>query len=118
MIKKYILVIEDDLALQNVMRDVLMSEGFTAHVARNGKHAFEVISKEGDPALIFLDIMMPIMNGHEFLKLFRAEGVNAHVPVIVMSANTQEADVIGATHFLKKPASLENVLSLAQKYFS
>ena len=74
--------------------------------AENGSDALDKLKKDPEINLILLDIMMPIVDGIEFLKIFRSDGANGHIPVIVLSTDdTRKAEVFdnGANDFLRKP---------------
>lgn len=115
---KPILVVDDNASIRMTMQQLLESEGHLVLTANNGQHAFEVLATETTPALIFLDIMMPVMNGYEFLKQLRANPKYASIVVIVMSATEKASDIVGANHFLQKPPGIESILSFANQYSS
>lgn len=106
-IKKTILVIEDDIKMQRVLFDRLSGEGFKIIIASDGEEALRKI-KNAFFDLILLDIILPKMNGLEFLKKFKADKKNIKVPVIILT-NLQYDDykVVelmekGATDYLVK----------------
>jgi two-component system, OmpR family, alkaline phosphatase synthesis response regulator PhoP len=67
-----ILIVEDDRDLREAYVLILESEGFDVKSAENGLEALTLIEKEGDPAIIFLDLRMPVMDGIEFLEKYEA----------------------------------------------
>jgi CheY-like chemotaxis protein len=69
---KTVLIVEDDRDLREAYVTILQSEGFSVKSAENGADALDLISKEGDPGIIFLDLRMPVMDGIEFLKKYDA----------------------------------------------
>jgi len=74
--------------------------------SENGADALEKIKERDDYDLVLLDIMMPVLNGIEFLKIFRSDMGNSHIPVIVLTTDdTKKAEVFdnGANDFLRKP---------------
>jgi putative two-component system response regulator len=74
--------------------------------AENGSDALQQTRSRNDIDLILLDIMMPVLNGIEFLKIFRSDMVNSHIPVIVLTTDdTKKTEVFdnGANDFLRKP---------------
>lgn len=113
---KSIMVIEDDADIRNVLVDLLSEEGYDTHSAENGKDALELLRDMPKPCLVFLDLMMPIMNGREFLDEVMKDSYLAPVPVVVVSAIADKADVSGAVGFLKKPIDIEMILGTAKKF--
>jgi CheY-like chemotaxis protein len=117
---KHILVIEDDTDLRETLKDLLEMEGFNVVTASNGWEGLRQIEQNGQPCLILLDLMMPMMNGWEFLEALRREkeAPLAQTPVAVVSAAADIADVgrdYGCS-VLKKPVSLERMFALAHAH--
>jgi PAS domain S-box-containing protein len=80
-----VLVVEDDPAASELLRRTLEGEGWKVTVTRNGREALEQMDRE-EPALILLDLMMPEMDGFEFLSEIRSLPRASTVPVIVVTA--------------------------------
>jgi len=80
-----VLVVEDDLATQDLVSKQLEKEGWRVILAGNGREALERLTK-GKPDLVLLDLMMPQMNGFEFLEVFRKHPGCAGISVVVMTA--------------------------------
>ena len=103
---KTILVIDDEERLVSLVKDYLRQEGFRVVTALNGREALRVARQE-KPDLIILDLMMPEMDGYEFLRLHRKE---YETPVIMLTAKVQETDKVlglelGADDYVTKPFS-------------
>ena len=101
-----ILIVEDNPELLTLMRHVLRNQ-YRVFIAHNGKDALNIIS-HNDIDLIVSDIMMPEMNGLELTQALKGDDHYKHLPIILLTANTQEeaeqeALRIGADDFLKKP---------------
>lgn len=116
----HIVVIEDDADLRETLKDLLEMEGFRVVTASNGREGMHQIEQTGQPCLILLDLMMPVMNGWEFLEALRREkpAPLAQTPVAVVSAAADVADVeqdYGCS-VLKKPVSLERLFALAHAH--
>ncbi len=111
-----IMVIEDDEDIRSVLVDLLAEEGYETHSAENGKEALETLRQIPKPCLVFLDLMMPIMNGREFLDEVMKDSYLAPVPVVVVSAIADKADVSGAVGYLKKPIDMDRILAVARKF--
>ncbi len=69
--KQSILIVEDDNDLRDAYTMILESEGYMVYSAEHGQAALNHITANGDPALIFLDLRMPVMDGIAFLKEFK-----------------------------------------------
>ena len=104
-----ILVVEDEPDIQELMCHHLMKEGFATVKAANGNEALRSIEKQR-PDLVLLDLMLPGLSGIEVLKTLRYAWSMTDLPVIIVSARNDEADVItglelGADNYLPKPFS-------------
>jgi CheY-like chemotaxis protein len=111
-----ILVIEDDDDIRNTLVDLLESEGYTALAAENGKVALEKLHEIPKPCLVLLDMMMPIMNGREFLDEIMKDSVLAPIPVLVVSAIADRSNTTGAVGFIRKPIDIDVILRLVTQY--
>src|SRR5713226_1428493 len=67
-----ILIVDDESAVREILEDVLAEEGFAVYSAAHGAEALEILAKCKLPSLILLDVMMPVMDGIQFLKELRA----------------------------------------------
>jgi CheY-like chemotaxis protein len=98
---KSILVVEDNADQREVLSELLALNGYRVSSAENGKEALEQLDTTlMPPALILLDLSMPIMDGWAFLQRFRRR--NSEIPVLVMTGEDSPA-VAGATAVLNKP---------------
>jgi CheY-like chemotaxis protein len=113
---KLILVIEDDMSIRQSMQEALESEGYDVLTAENGKVGLEVLKQNPATNLILLDMMMPIMNGREFLTHVKSDVQLSSVPVIVISAIADDKNTIGAEAFMRKPTDLDKLFKLVAKY--
>ncbi len=86
-----VLVVEDDAALRELVRRMLEREGYAVMEATDGRDAIERI-RERAPGVILLDLMMPVMDGFEFLAELRREGAWREIPVIVLTAKDLSAE--------------------------
>ena len=103
-----ILVVDDDMINRMLLKALLKKNSRIGTIieAENGSDALQEIKNRDDIDLILLDIMMPILNGIEFLKIFRSDMANSHIPVIVLTTDdTKKTEVFdnGANDFLRKP---------------
>ncbi len=83
----HVLLVEDDPVLREMMTRMIEHEKYPVTVAENGRRALELV-KQTIPKLIVLDLMMPVMDGFQFLTAFRAHPEWAHIPVVVLTAKT------------------------------
>lgn len=107
-----VLVVDDDFINRKLLQTLLKRNASVSEIieAENGSDALDKLRKESGINIILLDIMMPIVDGVEFLKIFRSDMVNANIPVIVLSTDdTRKAEIFdnGANDFLRKPIKEE-----------
>jgi len=105
--KRRVLVVEDDRDIRGEMVSLLEEEGYSVLVADHGRHALEVIQKSGQPDVIVLDLMMPVMDGWEFRELQKRDPALCEIPVIVTTASEDEVD---ADALIPKPIDGEALL--------
>jgi CheY-like chemotaxis protein len=86
-----VLLVEDDIETREVMARTLEKAGWTVSEAGNGQEALDVMSTV-QPRLILLDLMMPVMDGFDFLAAMRARPEWQHIPVIVITAKDLTGD--------------------------
>src|SRR5262245_47116204 len=93
--RQTVLVIEDNTDLREAIVEALEAAGFATAPANHGKEAMDLLKAGVRPVVILLDLMMPVMNGFEFLAMRAKDPELARVPVIVLSAmpGAQPADV-------------------------
>src|SRR6185295_2283645 len=109
---KTILIVDDKISAQRLLADYLAANGFRAVVANNGREALYVARHE-KPDLVLLDIMMPEMDGFEFLRHFRKE---RNTPVIMLTAKMEETDKVvglelGADDYVTKPFGMAELVA-------
>lgn len=102
---KTVLVVEDTEDLREMFLDMLQHEGYRAVGAENGRVALEVLkSMRDEPCLVLLDMMMPVMDGREFIAALSDGHRLAALPIVVVSA-VGGAGIPGAREVVKKPIS-------------
>jgi len=104
-----VLVADDDDDIRELVAYRLERSGYDVVVARDGQEALELAAAR-HPALCVVDLMMPRLNGYELTQQLRAGEETADIPVILLTARNQEADVqrgfeAGADDYLRKPFS-------------
>jgi two-component system, chemotaxis family, chemotaxis protein CheY len=107
-----VLVVDDDPDILDAICDILETEGYRVARARHGLEALDQITTEV-PAIILLDLMMPVMDGPAFAQALRDRQLGARIPIVVISAdgNPQKAAAVGATGFLAKPFDIDALLA-------
>jgi len=116
---KYILIIEDEVRMRNLLRDYLVKEGYDATLAPDGAEGLK-LALARDYDLILLDMMMPFMDGMTMLRELRKTKDTA---VIVLTARSQDADklegyVAGADDYVTKPFSPKVLMAKIHAFFS
>ena len=109
---KTILVVDDKANVRTLVRDYLAEQGFHVLVADNGQNALYE-ARRAKPDLILLDIMMPEMDGFEFIRTFRKE---SETPVILLTSKLEESDKViglelGADDYLTKPFGMRELVA-------
>lgn len=84
--KSRVLVVDDDPNTVETVRDILFRAGFSVVTATSGREALGRLLDDEQPAVIILDIRMPVMDGREFLTVVRAYHRLASIPVLVLTA--------------------------------
>ena len=110
-----ILIVEDDPDILSSLAEAIREEGFDVDTAANGYQALTRLESQ-QPDLIFLDLMMPLMDGWKFLEVARQRFPTMRAAVVLLSAVhnlTDEARRLGVTAFLPKPFDLEDVQRMA-----
>ena len=110
-----VLIVDDDPDVRQLVEMKLKLDGIQTYGATNGAEALDVLSRE-DIDLVVLDLMMPVMDGYETCRRIRAGQPTASIPVIMLTARAQAADMQegflqGANDYVVKPFSPRELLS-------
>jgi twitching motility two-component system response regulator PilG len=115
-----IMVIDDSKTIRRTAETLLKKEGFDVIVATDG---FEALSMVADhkPDLIFLDIMMPRLDGYQTCALIKHHRVFRHTPVVMLSSKDGLFDrargrVVGSDHYITKPFTREELLGAIEQH--
>ena len=116
--RKPVLIVEDDPDLLDMMEVVLDSAGYPVRKALNGKLALDSVAAEM-PAIILLDMKMPVMDGWEFAARFREQYGDAAVIVVVTAAADARlrAEEIGASDYLAKPFEIDDLVNCVARHY-
>jgi CheY-like chemotaxis protein len=110
-----VLVVEDEEDLREMVRDALELNGYTVVTASDGHDALGKLAGIERLCLIILDLLMPGMNGWDFVEVLRKRAELAAVPVVVQSSAPGRAPV-GVARVLQKPVVFEQLLSVVREY--
>lgn len=118
--KKEILIVDDDIIAQNMLKVTLANAGYSVLIASNGEQALEK-AKEYHPSVIILDIMMPGIDGGEVANALRKDPKTKKIPIIFLSTLISEdeervSDKRGSTSFFSKPFSRDKLLNEIGRY--
>ena len=111
-----VLVVDDDPGIRSVISAVLEDEGFPVTTAANGREALSSISSE-EPALVLLDLQMPVMSGWEVINTLRE--AQTTIPIVLMTAGFRaqaEAERCHADGFLPKPFNLDDLVQVVERF--
>jgi len=116
-----VLIVDDDFINRKLLQTILKKSTLVraTQEAENGSDALEKLKKDPTINLILLDIMMPIIDGVEFLKIFRSDMKNSHIPVIVLSTDdTRKTEIFdnGANDFLRKPIKEDDLFDKIKQW--
>jgi CheY-like chemotaxis protein len=114
-----ILIAEDDLAFRDTLEDALLDDGHEVLTARNGSEALGLLHRLAAPALVLLDLHMPVMDGVAFLAKLRERPDREGYQVVIMSAmvDIQWFDrAPGVLKAMRKPFDIDEILTLAKEF--
>lgn len=112
-----ILVVDDDLAILSTISDILSFEGYAVETASNGVEALQVIERVR-PALILLDMRMPVLDGWQFAAELAQRGLQ--IPIVVMTAAQDTygwANEVAAAGYLEKPFDVPELLDVVKQLY-
>ena len=110
-----VVIVEDDEDIAESIRYNLEKEGFRTRTASTGEDALNLVL-DGPPSLILLDLNLPHMSGLELCRRLRAESTTARVPILIVTAKTDETDKVlglnlGADDYMTKPFSMRELVA-------
>jgi CheY-like chemotaxis protein len=112
-----VLVVDDDIRNVYAMTALLESRGIEVVIAENGQQALDELAQSDDIDLVFMDVMMPVMDGLEAMRRIRHQPQFKSLPIITLTAKALPEDrnkaiEAGATDYLPKPLNADKLLSL------
>jgi len=120
-VRKKILAVDDEKHIVRLVQVNLERQGYEVVCAHDGKEALQKVDEER-PDLVVLDVMMPYMDGFEVLQNMRRNPATRDIPVIMLTAKAQDADVFkgwqsGVDCYLTKPFNPMELLSFVKRIF-
>jgi two-component system, OmpR family, response regulator MtrA len=116
---KHMLVVEDEAAISHMIAQILKIEGYTCVVVADGRRALDVL-RSGTFDLVLLDVMLPGKDGITILKEIRDEPTLSAVPVVMLSAKTDDATTwagwrAGCNYYMTKPFDPDQLLAILKQ---
>jgi len=117
-----VLIVDDDFINRKLLQALLKKYPDVIRdtiEAENGSEALSAIKEDAGINLILLDVIMPVLDGKEFLKIFRSDSNNSNIPVLVLTTDdTQKSAIfeLGADDFLLKPINETELITKIRKW--
>lgn len=120
---KKVLLVDDDARNVFALVTALEKKGMIVRVAENGKRAIDILQGNDDFDLVFLDIMMPVMDGYEAMKAIRQDLNMVNLPIIALTAKAMKGErskcmEAGASDYIMKPLNIEQLFSLMRVWLT
>ena len=117
------LLVEDDGRNVFALVTALENKGVKVQVAQNGKQAIDILQEESHFDLIFMDIMMPVMDGYEAMKIIRNDLKLENLPIIALTAKAMKGErdkcmEAGASDYIMKPLNINQLFSLMRVWLT
>jgi CheY-like chemotaxis protein len=110
-------VVDDDADIRDTLAAILEDEGYRVHAAANGREALALLEEIERPALLLVDLRMPVMDGVELIEAMRRDPRWRDLPVIVLSAASTVTAPEGVP-FLSKPVGIVTLLDAVRAHAS
>jgi two-component system alkaline phosphatase synthesis response regulator PhoP len=119
---KHILAVDDEFYIRRLLEVNLQRAGYQVSMAADGQDALDQIHRE-PPDMVLLDVMMPRVDGFEVLRRLKADPATAAIPVLMLTARAQDADIFnglraGADFYLTKPFNPKDLLMWVNRVLS
>lgn len=114
--RRTVMVVDDDDAIREALRDVLTDEGYEVICAADGRQALERLRAESHPSAILLDLWMPVMDGWKLLDVLSADSRFSGIPLVVFTAaRDQRTRDLPVAEVLTKPVQLQQVICVLER---
>ena len=114
--KTSVLVVDDELLIRKSLSKVLRARGYGVETAMNGREALDKLARIPPPALILLDLKMPVMDGWEFLSERSRDRASRAVPIVLLSGLPFIPNAPGVVDFLSKPIHPPRLLECVRRF--
>jgi CheY-like chemotaxis protein len=118
-VRRRVMVVDDDIAIREVLSQLLQMQGYEVTSACNGREAMACLRRSGEACVILLDLMMPVMDGWAFRDEQRRDPALASIPVVVISAvgdAREKATALDAAAYLDKPLDYDELLEAVGRH--
>ena len=115
MSNEMMLIVEDEVAIAELLEMALTDGGYRVMIAANGRQGLERLAQESRPDLVISDFMMPVLNGARFLHAMRETEAHRDTPCIIMSSVPEASvrrHIDGYAGFIRKPFKLTDMVQL------
>lgn len=116
-----ILIAEDNIINQKVITGLLSTSGINITIANDGQEALNILEKESDFAIIFMDAHMPVMDGFQATRVIRTNPKYDHIPIVALSGDTASDDIrnmlnVGMEAHIEKPLKMDALYDIIYVY--
>ena len=115
---KMVLLVDDDEDVRDALGDLLKLRGFNLKIAGNGLEALQLLQNDGIPCVILLDLVMPVMDGWQFLKRLQSSPSLSSIPVVVISAHAASNPPTGVNRIIAKPVDTDALYAAVDEHCS
>lgn len=116
-----VLIVEDNERNRKLLKAILQSSGYETIEAENGEMGIK-LAREKIPALILMDIQMPVMDGIEAAKIIKADEITSHIPIVAITSYAMKGDRekilsdSGCDDYISKPIEIKSFLEMVRKF--
>jgi CheY-like chemotaxis protein len=114
MTQQLILVVDDDEDVRTMLSEVLAAEGYSTVTAANGLEALDRMRKN-KPSLLFVDLMMPQMDGEDLIRIMKQDPTLARIPIAIMSGHKSAEAPRPVNACLVKPFELDRLMDVVHQ---
>jgi len=120
--ERSILIVDDDSGIRGTLEEMFKKAGYRVATAANGLHAITKLKSGFNPHIVITDLIMPGMNGHDFMKTLRADNAFKALPVMLMTGTQERALLmdtvnLGFVNLFIKPLNYVDVLKKTDSFF-